>query len=228
MNKEELKKVLDDHAKWLNNGRGERADLRGADLRGANFGGADLEGANLGRADLRRADLEGVNLGRADLRGADLEGANLRGADLRGADLEGANLGRADLRGANLEGANLGRADLRGANLGGAKLPHFQIPQHGELRVYKKVNGKIIHLLIPAWAKRTASLIGRKCRASAAIVLAIQGNEPQSSAGSGYGSILYEIGKTVYPDSYDPDIRVECSHGIHFFLTREEAEEWNG
>lgn len=28
------------------------------------------------------------------------------------------------------------------------------------------------------------------------------------------------------PDKFDPDVRVECSHGIHFFLTREEAETY--
>jgi len=61
------------------------ADLRGANLGGANLGGADLRGANLGGANLRDADLRGANLG----------GANLRDADLRNADLRGANLGGA-------------------------------------------------------------------------------------------------------------------------------------
>jgi len=102
------------------------ADLRGADLRDANLGGVDLGGV-----DLRYANLGGANLGGVDLRGADLRGANLGGVDLRyanlrGADLRGANLGGVDLRyanlgGANLGGADLGGADLRGADLGGAK-----------------------------------------------------------------------------------------------------------
>ena len=26
---------------------------------------------------------------------------------------------------------------------------------------------------------------------------------------------------------FDPDIRVECTSGIHFFITRREAEEYN-
>ena len=38
-------------------------------------------------ADLREADLRGANLTGADLREADLRGADLTGADLRGADL---------------------------------------------------------------------------------------------------------------------------------------------
>ena len=68
-------------------GRGERPNLRGADLTGADLTRADLTGA-----DLTRADLSGANLRWADLRWANLYGANLRGADLRWANLNGANL----------------------------------------------------------------------------------------------------------------------------------------
>ena len=108
-----------------------KADLRGADLRGANLYGADLDGAdlyganldgaNLGGANLDGANLYGANLDGANLGGADLRDAYLRGADLRGADLRGANLYGANLYGADLYGANLYGADLYGANLGGAK-----------------------------------------------------------------------------------------------------------
>ncbi|MBF8177690.1 pentapeptide repeat-containing protein [Herminiimonas contaminans] len=89
------------------------ADLRGANLRGADLSDADLRGADLSGADLRDADLSGANLRGADLSGADLSGANLRGADLSDADLSGANLRDADLRDADLRGANLRDADLR-------------------------------------------------------------------------------------------------------------------
>ena len=65
-----------------------KADLRRANLWGANLRGADLRGANLWGADLRRANLWGANLRRADLWGADLRGADLRGADPRGAKIE--------------------------------------------------------------------------------------------------------------------------------------------
>jgi hypothetical protein len=37
---------------------------------------------------------------------------------------------------------------------------------------------------------------------------------------------IYKTGCEVFPDSFDPDPRVECSHGIHFFITREEAEAY--
>jgi hypothetical protein len=68
----------------------------------------------------QKANLGGANLWGADLGGAYLGGANLRGANLGGADLRGANLGGADLGGANLWGADLGGAYLGGANLWGA------------------------------------------------------------------------------------------------------------
>jgi hypothetical protein len=160
---------------------------------------------------------------RADLRGADLRGADLRGANLSGADLRGA-----DLRGANLLWANLRWANLRGANLIDAKnLPDFQICE-GDLIVYKKVQGKIVTLSVPRDAKRTASIVGRKCRAEYAIVLEIEGHVPVRSDGvwtwTGVDTV-YEEGKEVRADSYDDDWRVECTHGIHFWLTRKEAEE---
>jgi len=49
----DLKKILDDHKKWLNDDEGGiRADLSGADLRSANLSYANLSYANLRGADL--------------------------------------------------------------------------------------------------------------------------------------------------------------------------------
>ena len=158
----------------------------------------------------------------ADLSVADLYGADLRGANLRGANLYGADLYGADLRGVNLRGVNLYGADLNGANLTNSKLPKFQVTPKGyNLYGFKKVLGdKIITLLIPAEASRTASLVGRKCRAEYAIVIDGEGVSKHD------GKTEYKVGQIVYPDKYDPDIRVECTSGIHFFLTPEEAQEY--
>jgi hypothetical protein len=162
----------------------------------------------------------------ANLFGANLFGANLKGANLKGADLQGANLFGADLQGANLKGADLKGADLFGANLqGDILLPHFQICD-GELIGWKKIQGKIVKLRIPAKAKRTASLVGRKCRAEFADVLEIDDGNIIKVVGGYDPNFVYEVGKRIYPDKYDEDIRIECSNGIHFFQTRQEAEGW--
>ena len=104
-----------------------RADLRGADLSGAkliisDFKGADLGGANLSGADLRDADLSQANLSGADFSGADLARAKLNMSDLRETDLSGADLSRADLRGVNLRGVNLSGANLENTDLTGTDL----------------------------------------------------------------------------------------------------------
>ena len=103
MSPEELKAILDDHAKWLRGEGGERADLKGASLRWANLKGTYLKGA----------DLSGADLGGADLRWADLRGSDLSGANLSGANLSEANLSGADLIGANLSGAQVAVAICR-------------------------------------------------------------------------------------------------------------------
>jgi len=146
--------------------------------------------------------------------------ADLTRADLTRVDLTDANLWDADLTRANLTGANLTGADLRDADLTGATGLAYQIPQEGELVVWKYTTGGPVKLRIPPEARRTASIVGRKCRAEFATVLEGEGDSTFDAAGP---TIHYAQGLTVRPDSYDPDPRVECSHGIHFYLTREEC-----
>ncbi len=164
---------------------------------------------------------------------ANLRGAVLRGAVLHDADLRGAVLRDADLRGANLRGANLHDADLRDANLHGAVLPNYQIiPEEGAFVGWKKVAGNVIlKLKILPDAKRTSSLVGRKCRASKVLVLdafRITGAKlKEKKFVSGWNpDFTYEIGKTAEVFDFNRDIRIECASGIHFFVTRKEAEEW--
>jgi uncharacterized protein YjbI with pentapeptide repeats len=133
-----------DELPLLQNGRPYRADLRDADLQGAEFGLAQLQhaifsGAHLDYMDCRTKD------GHADFQGADFQGASLYGAWLTRADLTRAVLNTPEvadgsrrlqqitlLRDANLDdailvdtdfqGADLTRASLRRANLTNAKL----------------------------------------------------------------------------------------------------------
>jgi hypothetical protein len=232
----DIKKILEDHKLWLETGgkEGKRAYLRGADLseadlQRANFSDADLQRADLRRANLSDADLDeayliGADLVDADLRGAYLRRANLNGADFRGAYLIGADLRGADLRGADLRGAYLLRAYLNGADLSDANLPNFQIcPEEGSFIGWKKTTTGIAKLKIPHDSKRTSSLVGRKCRAEFVDVL-----EAPKCAESICTCIRinYIPGQRVYADSYNTDIKIECTHGIHFFMTRKEAEEF--
>ena len=225
------------------------ADLYGADLYGANLGCADLRDADLRSADLKGAYLKGANLSGADLRSADLRSANLWDADLRCANLSGANLGCADLRDAdlrdvNLRDVNLGCVDLSGADLKGADLSGANLwdadlscvkniffpmacPEKGSFIAFKKAGCYIIELFIPSNAKR-CSATSRKCRCSKAKVISIttlSGDKTNiTEVHSNYDpNFIYKLGEYVEVKNFDDNRWNECSTGIHFFITRQEA-----
>ena len=162
------------------------------------------------------------------LHGAYLGDANLGEANLGGANLHGANLG-----GANLGGANLGEANLRGAYLGDVKnIPFIPLacPSDRAFIGWKKVNKCIVKLLIPEDAKRSSATTN-KCRCNKAKVLEITSMETNehldeiTNTNTKYAPCVYKVGEMVYPDSFDDDRWNECSHGIHFFINRQEAVE---
>lgn len=206
------------------------ANLLSANLFGVDLSSANLTSADLTSADLTRADLTSANLTRANLFSANLYSAKLFGANLISANLRGANLSSASLTSANLQTANLSGADLRGSNLTDVKYDEYtsffalQCPEEGAFVGWKKCKGNVlVKLLIPEDAKRS-SATSRKCRASKAVVLEVIGAEKGFSTVD--GRFVYEVGKEVVPDSFNEDRWKECSHGIHFFLTRKEAENY--
>ena len=201
--KDELDVFLRKHKLWLiDDPSGERANLSGADLSGADLSGANLWGANLSGADLSRADLSGANLW----------GANLSGADLSRADLSRADLSRADLSGA----INLNYP--------------IACPEKGSFTAFKKASGYIVELEIPEDALR-CSASSRKCRCSKAKVISITNLDGSatdvSSVHSNYdNTFIYTIGEIVKVDNFNENRWDECSAGVHFFITRQEAVDY--
>ena len=200
---EKLNEILEKHNHWIKE---------------------DCKGWESMKADLHGADLRGADLTRAELRGADLSRADLRGADLTRAELRGADLSRADLR-----GADLSRADLRGAK--NMPLIPYACPDFGMFIGWKKASGKIVCLEIPEDAKRL-SATGRKCRCNKAKVLNITEIDGSpcglTEIASNYNSsFIYKVGEVVTVSDFCEDRWKECSEGIHFFINRQEAVEYN-
>lgn len=140
------------------------------------------------------------------------------------------------LRGAYLSGAYLRGADLRGAYLSGAKaVPHVPIvcPTHGEFIGWKKArdfNGLpvLVQLRIPEQAKRT-SATGRKCRCDKAIVVDIKhmdGSTCEKAYSSYDSKFEYEPEKEVSVPGFCEDRFQECAAGIHFFVDKQEAIDY--
>ena len=137
---------------------------------------------------------------------------------------------------ANLRYADLRYANLSGADLSGAVYNEYtafftlQCAEDGAFIGYKKCGLYIIKLQITDTARRS-SATSRKCRASEVLVLDIQNIDGTESGLTEYlhndnytkNGTLYKIGEVTKPDSFDDNRWNECSNGIHFFITRQEA-----
>lgn len=131
--------------------------------------------------------------------------------------IEAAVASRTDLSWANLSDANLSWANL--------VIARTRILPEGDLIGWKRCrNGVIVKLSIPEEARRSHAF-GRKCRAEYADVLEVIGADVGVSSHD--GSTRYIVGERVFPDAWDDNWMDECSNGIHFFITRIEAENYN-
>ena len=224
---EELKKIIENHQHWLHEDCEGWEDMR-ADLSGSNLRGSNLRGSNLRGSDLRGSDLSGSDLSSSNLRGSNLSGSNLRGSNLRGSDLGDSDLSDSDLSGSDLRGSNLRGSNLRGSRYNeGTSFFALQCPEKGSFIGFKKVNGYIVELEIQAEAKRSSATT-RKCRCEFAKVLSITNKDGSDSGltaihNDNYCGCDYVVGEIVRADEWDDDRWNECSHGIHFFITRDEA-----
>ena len=98
--------------------------------------------------------------------------------------------------------------------------PYNIVPQTGDLIGWKKLKGGVICKLLIKDGTPRNSAFGRKCRCERATVLDGDGVSMYDK------KTKYKVGKEVVTDNYDTNRWKECSGGIHFFLTKEEAEEY--
>ena len=109
-------------------------------------------------------------------------------------------------------------------------------PEEGSFIGFKKAHTTapdfreaIVKLLITEDAKRSSATT-RKCRCDKAKVISItslDGKENFTTAYSYYDRIFqYTVGQTVIIDDFDEERWNECSTGVHFFITREEAIDY--
>ena len=136
------------------------------------------------------------------------------------------------IREANLRGANLSMADLSEAK--NAELPqsYTVILPEGSIIGWKLCADNIlVKLRIPEEAKRS-NATGRKCRAEYADVIEMIDLKDKRrrviEAVSTYDSTFkYTVGERVTPkEKWNEDRFDECASGIHFFITRIEAENY--
>ena len=203
-------------------------NLNNVNLREANLYGANLSYADLNNSALNNADLREANLYRAFCYYTNLCGADLRNADLSYADMYGANLRDTNLFGVNLKNANIIYVEISEDT----KIDYpIACPETGSFIGYKKaVCEYIVKLQICKDAKRSSATT-KKCRCSKALVLAIENIYGSDSVLQEIESIynpsfVYRVGKIVEVPDFDDNRWNECAPGIHFFMDRQDAVEY--
>ena len=176
--------------------------------------------ATMMRQCLLQAISNGMDLRHSDLSGSDLSRSNLRGCDLRRSNLSGCDLSRSDLSGCDLSECDLSECK----NIPSIVIAQTCILPEGTLIGWKKCQfNVIVKLQIPAEARRSNGT-GRKCRAEFVDVLEVIGGKTAISRHD--CKTKYIAGTRVTCHEWCEDRWNECAGGIHFFITREEAEAY--
>lgn len=208
-----------------------RNDLLGAEFYSCVFDGVYLENVNFNQA--RFDDCLFVNCAFYNVTFVD---AIIMSSFFTECSFVNSNLDEAKIH-------DFGYSDLLMRN---SKCSHIRMacPEEGSFIAWKKVaysapygppyeygmgiKYALVKLQIPAEAARS-SAGSRKCRCEYADVLDIEdiGTGRKMNYVNNYEHpITYTRGKRAYPDSFDPDRWTECSHGIHFFMSKQDALEY--
>lgn len=201
----------------------ENEDLKNLDLSGIDFSWSDFKNIDFRNCNFDGSIFDHSKFCESDLSRASFKNSSLFGVDLRGCNLEEAICDGTDFTESVLVGANL--KDLYYTD----KTVHFEIhcPKVGYFFGYKKCfNNRMVKLLIPKDAKRCSSTTNA-CRCDKAKVVSITDisgkifyDEAISYVDENF---VYKLGEMVYADSYNEDRWLDSSHGIHFWMTFEEA-----
>ncbi len=215
-----------------------------ANLQDASLIYANLKYVNLKLAILHRTKFSLANLEFAELEGADIDFANFSFANLRNAnfnltrlyhtkliraDLNCTTFVHTDIKNSTFKECNLVQTNFRYAN---AKLIEYRKGKMLRENIigYKKCfldrsvfsKSVIVKLEIPKGAI-VFSIDGGKCRTNKAKVLEIEGADRVFSR---FKYMSYYVGDEFNIYDFNCQYNIECAEGIHFFMTREEAEKY--
>lgn len=213
-----------------------RIGFSGAKIVGTRFHSLNLTRANFTEAEFTNCIFDEVLANNLRIRNTQFIGTDFCDSAFFDTDFTRAQFNTCDMKSVQLSGIIFSKENLSGINADHYTTNIYSCcPEEGAFVAFKKAWGDreqvIVKLLIPEDAKRS-SACSRKCRASKAKVLAIYDIEknrlPDSTvAFSDYDyHFAYEVGKTVVVEDFDENRWNECSSGVHFFLSFNEAAKY--
>lgn len=201
----------------------------------------DLSGTDLSNMDFTLSSFQNTVLNHVDFENSSVENALFDGCSMKGANFKNAKMVTAsfrycDMRECNIEGADLFGAVLEFANLEGivsseeTKWFRLRCPEKGAFLGYKKcVNDRMVQLLIPADAKRTSATLP-SCRCNKAKVLTIKSFDFQENFDEAWSLVdenfIYKKGEWVEVKNFNENRWQDSTTGIHFWMSRAEAEAY--
>ena len=205
----------------------ENANLCSIDLTFTTIKNSDFTYADLDHARLDKAQIYNCTFYRATFDSAQLYQTYFDNTILCRTEFCRANLSRATLNNTNIDEAYLEACILYNTHIDNATGSLLEY-RRGKILTesiigYKKCqNNVIVTLEIPKDAI-VFSINGDKCRTNKAKVIAIDGAD---RAFSKFCRMTYYVGDEFNIKDFNCEYNRECANGIHFFMTREEAEAY--
>lgn len=198
--------------------------------------GEDLSHMDFSLSSFQNTLLDGVDFQDSIVENALFDGCSMRGANFKNARMVTASFRYCDMRECNIEGADLYGAVLEFARLEGirsdenTKWFRMHCPETGAFLAYKKcVNDRMVQLLVPADAKRTSATL-RSCRCNKAKVLTIKSFDFKENFDEAWSLVdenfVYRKGEWVEVKDFNENRWQDSTTGIHFWMTRAEAEAY--
>lgn len=215
---------------------GERLSFVEKEIWDMDITGMDLSNMDFTLSSFQNTVLNGVNLENSSVENALFDGCPMKGANFKNSKMVTASFRYCDMRECNIEdadlfGAVLEFADLRGTvSNEGTKWFRLRCPEKGAFLGYKKcVNDRMVQLLIPADAKRTSATLP-SCRCNKAKVLTIKSFDFTRNFDEAWSLVdenfIYKKGEWVEVKDFNENRWQDSTTGIHFWMTRAEAEAY--
>lgn len=204
-----------------------------AKIEGTTFDKCMLCGASFYYAFITQCYFQNVNLFQSYMSHSRMSETKFFCSDLTSIDFTVCGIRNCSAEQSNFSGSRIGDNNFKEIHASN-RTAFYDIccPEEGAFVGFKKALcygiEVIVKLLITENAKRS-SACSRKCRASEVKVLGIydldRNERPKDTIASSYWKydFHYKVGETISVDDFNEDRWNECSTGIHFFLTFDEA-----
>lgn len=230
ISKKEIEEALKNRAP------GEKISFSECEIWNMDLTNAELSDADFTLSSFQNTKLDGANFENSSVENALFDGCSMKNANFKHANMKTGSFRYCDMRNCNIEDADLFGAVLEYAKLDGiisnegTKWFRLHCPERGAFLGYKKcVNNRLVQLLIPADAKRTSATLP-SCRCNKAKVLTIKSFDYQDNYDEAWSLVdenfVYKKGEWVEVKDFNEDRWMDSTTGIHFWMTRKEAQDY--